>query len=95
MVCVNREVVGVIELQDIIKPGIQERFERNTSGAMQDAATDDAIHVYESSAIQRFVNGQMVGKRKKRRNAYKHRGRTRPNACNYTSRSGAYVPIIK
>lgn len=28
-----------------------------TSGAMQDAATDDAIHVYESSAIQRFVNG--------------------------------------
>lgn len=29
----------------------------NTSGAMQDAATDDAIHVYESSAIQRFVNG--------------------------------------
>lgn len=27
-----------------------------TSGAMQDAATDDAIHVYESSAIQRFVN---------------------------------------
>lgn len=29
----------------------------NTSGAMQDAATDDAIHVYESSGIQRFVNG--------------------------------------
>lgn len=29
----------------------------NTAGAMQDAATDDAIHVYESSAIQRFVNG--------------------------------------
>lgn len=28
----------------------------NTSGAMQDAATDDAIHIYESSAIQRFVN---------------------------------------
>ena len=28
VVCVNREVVGVIELQDIIKPGIQERFER-------------------------------------------------------------------
>ena len=24
---------------------------------MQDAATDDAIHVYESSDIQRFVNG--------------------------------------
>ena len=31
--------------------------------------------------------GQMVGKRKKRRNAYKHRGRTRSNACNYTSQS--------
>lgn len=26
-------------------------------GAMQDAATDDAIHVYETSAVQRFVNG--------------------------------------
>ena len=25
---VNRKVTGVIELQDIIKPGIQERFER-------------------------------------------------------------------
>lgn len=29
----------------------------NLDGAMQDAATDDAIHVYESSDIQRFVNG--------------------------------------
>lgn len=29
----------------------------NTAGAMHDAATDDAVHVYESSAIQRFVNG--------------------------------------
>ncbi len=29
----------------------------NTSGAMQDAATDDAIHIYETSGIQRFVNG--------------------------------------
>lgn len=28
----------------------------NTSGAMQDAATDDAIHIYETN-IQRFVNG--------------------------------------
>lgn len=27
-VCVNRKVAGVIELQDIIKPGIRERFER-------------------------------------------------------------------
>ena len=26
-------------------------------GAMLDAATDDAIHIYESSNIQRFVNG--------------------------------------
>ncbi|WP_299230338.1 RagB/SusD family nutrient uptake outer membrane protein [uncultured Bacteroides sp.] len=26
-------------------------------GAMQDAATDDAVHVYETSNIQRFVNG--------------------------------------
>lgn len=28
VVCINLEVVGVIELQDIIKPGIEERFER-------------------------------------------------------------------
>lgn len=28
VVCVNNVVLGVIELQDIIKPGIQERFER-------------------------------------------------------------------
>ena len=28
VVCVNQKVNGVIELQDIIKPGIQERFER-------------------------------------------------------------------
>ena len=29
----------------------------NTHGAMLDVTTDDAIHVYESSAIQRIVNG--------------------------------------
>ena len=29
----------------------------NIGGAMLDAATDDAVHVYESSTIQRFVNG--------------------------------------
>ena len=28
VVCENEKVIGVIELQDIIKPGIQERFER-------------------------------------------------------------------
>ena len=28
VVCVNQQVAGVIELQDIIKPGIEERFER-------------------------------------------------------------------
>lgn len=28
-----------------------------TSGAMLDAASDDAVHVYETSAIQRMVNG--------------------------------------
>ena len=34
----------------------------NTSGAMQDAATDDAIHVYESSAINvlSMVRGQPI-----------------------------------
>lgn len=29
----------------------------NIGGAMHDAATDDAVHVYETSEIQRFVNG--------------------------------------
>ncbi len=29
----------------------------NTEGAMLDAATDDAVHVYKSSAIHYFVNG--------------------------------------
>ena len=29
----------------------------NIDGAMLDAATDDAIHIYESSNIKRFVNG--------------------------------------
>lgn len=29
----------------------------NIDGAMLDAATDDAVHVYETSQIQRFVNG--------------------------------------
>ena len=28
MVCENEKILGVIELQDIIKPGIRERFER-------------------------------------------------------------------
>lgn len=29
----------------------------SNDGAMQDAATDDAVHVYETSDVQRFVNG--------------------------------------
>ena len=29
----------------------------NIDGAMQDAATDDAVHVYKTSQIQRFVDG--------------------------------------
>lgn len=29
----------------------------NVSGAMHEAATDDAVHVYQSSGIQRFVDG--------------------------------------
>lgn len=29
----------------------------NTSGAMLDAASDDALHIYESSGIQRFTDG--------------------------------------
>lgn len=32
-------------------------FCNTAGGAMQDAATDDAIHVYDASTIQRFVNG--------------------------------------
>ena len=26
--CIDKKIAGVIELQDIIKPGIEERFER-------------------------------------------------------------------
>lgn len=29
----------------------------NIDGAMQDAGTDDAVHVYQTSDVQRFVNG--------------------------------------
>ena len=29
----------------------------NIDGAMQDAGTDDAVHVYQTSNVQRFVNG--------------------------------------
>lgn len=29
----------------------------NVDGAMQDAGTDDAVHVYQTSDVQRFVNG--------------------------------------
>ena len=36
VVVVNNEVKGVIELQDIIKPGIQERFERLAQNGCKD-----------------------------------------------------------
>ena len=40
VVCVNRKVTGVIELQDIIKPGIQERFERLRQNGSEDSDGD-------------------------------------------------------
>ena len=49
MVCVNRKVVGVIELQDIIKPGIQERFERLRKMGMA-MATFDLMNAQRTQA---------------------------------------------
>lgn len=60
VVCVNREVIGVIELQDIIKPGIQERFERlRKMGVKTVMVTGDnpltAKYIAEKAGVDDFI----------------------------------------
>lgn len=60
VVCVNKKVVGVIELQDIIKPGIQERFERlRKMGVKTVMVTGDnpltARYIAEKAGVDDFI----------------------------------------
>ena len=60
VVCINREVGGVIELQDIIKPGIEERFERlRKMGVKTVMVTGDnpstARYIAEKAGVDDFI----------------------------------------
>ena len=60
VVCVNQKVNGVIELQDIIKPGIQERFERlRKMGVKTVMVTGDnpltAKYIAEKAGVDDFI----------------------------------------
>ena len=60
VVCVNNVVLGVIELQDIIKPGIQERFERlRKMGVKTVMVTGDnpltAKYIAEKAGVDDFI----------------------------------------
>lgn len=60
VVCVNQKVLGVIELQDIIKPGIQERFERlRKMGVKTVMVTGDnpltAKYIAEKAGVDDFI----------------------------------------
>jgi K+-transporting ATPase ATPase B chain len=60
VVCVNQKVTGVIELQDIIKPGIQERFERlRRMGVKTVMVTGDnpltAKYIAEKAGVDDFI----------------------------------------
>ena len=60
VVCVNRQVTGVIELQDIIKPGIRERFERlRKMGVKTVMVTGDnpltAKYIAEKAGVDDFI----------------------------------------
>lgn len=60
VVCVNKIVVGVIELQDIIKPGIQERFQRlRKMGVKTVMVTGDnpltARYIAEKAGVDDFI----------------------------------------
>ncbi len=60
VVCINRKVGGVIELQDIIKPGIQERFERlRKMGVKTVMVTGDnpltAKYIAEKAGVDDFI----------------------------------------
>ncbi|MEG1401885.1 potassium-transporting ATPase subunit KdpB [Bacteroides sp.] len=60
VVSVNRQVTGVIELQDIIKPGIQERFQRlRKMGVKTVMVTGDnpltARYIAEKAGVDDFI----------------------------------------
>ena len=60
VVCINRKVVGVFELQDIIKPGIEERFERlRKMGVKTVMVTGDnpstARYIAEKAGVDDFI----------------------------------------
>lgn len=60
VVCINRKVVGVIELQDIIKPGKEERFERlRKMGVKTVMVTGDnpstARYIAEKAGVDDFI----------------------------------------
>ena len=60
VVAVNKKVVGVIELQDIIKPGIRERFERlRKMGVKTVMVTGDnpltAKYIAEKAGVDDFI----------------------------------------
>jgi len=60
VVCVTKKVVGVIELQDIIKPGIRERFERlRKMGVRTVMVTGDnpltAKYIAEVAGVDDFI----------------------------------------
>ena len=60
VVCVNKEIAGVIELQDIIKPGIEERFERlRKMGVKTVMVTGDnpltAKYIAEKAGVDDFI----------------------------------------
>lgn len=60
VVCINRKVVGVIELQDTIKPGIEERFERlRKMGVKTVMVTGDnpstARYIAEKAGVDDFI----------------------------------------
>ncbi len=60
VVCKNKKVIGLIELQDIIKPGIQERFERlRKMGVKTVMVTGDnaltAKYIAEKAGVDDFI----------------------------------------
>ena len=60
VVCADKKVAGVIELQDIIKPGIQERFERlRKMGVKTVMVTGDnpltAKYIAEKAGVDDFI----------------------------------------
>ena len=59
-VCVNKEIAGIIDLQDIIKPGIQERFARlRKMGVKTVMVTGDnpltAKYIAEKAGVDDFI----------------------------------------